>query len=97
MGEVVPLADHRPHLSGTARCVRCGHEWYAVAPIPAPVSLECPECGLSHGYFKWPVDEQEGTEQFICNFCFGSVFNVRKDGVRCASCGFLHELEMVFG
>ena len=96
MGEVVDLADHLPHLSGTARCVRCGHEWEAVAPIPAPPSLECPECGLSHGYFKFPVDEADGTVRFICNVCGGVVFAIRLDGVRCVGCGFLHDLDAVF-
>ena len=90
MGEIVSLAEHKPHLAGVARCAVCGHEWSAVAAIPVPASLECPACGLVHGFFKYPICENDGVERFECLHCGGQVFNVRREGVRCVFCGFLH-------
>lgn len=53
MTDVIDLAAHREVLgtlywSGVFKCIYCGHEHVAVAPMPAwaaaPPSGECPKC-----------------------------------------------------
>ena len=70
---IVRLSDHKPHLSGIARCVKCAHEWEATQPVPAVDPLECPACGLFHGYFKFPITENEGVSVYTCGNCGGPV------------------------
>src|SRR5688500_17935527 len=57
---VVSLAAHReansPHLSGEAKCAKCGREWVAVCPV-GTVWLECPGCGSECGVMRGPVTE----------------------------------------
>jgi len=56
MGEVIELDDYRPHVSGEAACLLCGHMWVAVAPV-GTVVLECPGCHSMAGRFLYPVEE----------------------------------------
>jgi predicted Zn-ribbon and HTH transcriptional regulator len=50
MADVIDLNDERqarePHATLHTRCVDCGHEWQAVAPMPWPSKLECPRCPI---------------------------------------------------
>ena len=48
MGEIVDLDAKRPHWSGIASCLRCKHEWVAVAPVGTD-DLQCPSCGSGSG------------------------------------------------
>ena len=87
MKNVVSLDDKRagrmPHLSGEARCMLCGKEWVAVAPVGTPW-LECPECHSEKGYMKFQV-QRTGSE-WICN-CGNDLFRVTPDGYYCPNCG----------
>ena len=47
-------ADREPHLSGSAVCLACKHEWVAVAPV-GTVWMECPACSLERGRYHGPV------------------------------------------
>lgn len=98
MGKVILLAEKReescPHVSGEAICAACKHKWVAVCPIPI-VQMGCPECHAMRGYFIWPIEEGEGTEVFVCNFCGGTVFSILRDGYRCLGCASRHSFETV--
>ncbi len=87
MAEIVDLADRRadrtPHLSGEARCMLCGHEWQAVAPVGVPW-LECPACRYMKGHFKYAV-QRSGVE-WTCQ-CGNDLFRVTPDGYYCPGCG----------
>lgn len=87
---IVRLSDHKPHLSGIARCVKCGYEWEAIQPVPAVDPMECPACGLFHGYFKFPITENEGVSVYTCGHCGGQVFCVTPLYDRCVNCGTRH-------
>lgn len=48
MSKIVDLDEERdarkPHTTVLVRCVNCNYEWLAIAPVPVPNKLECPEC-----------------------------------------------------
>ena len=80
-----------PHLSGTATCLACSHEWVAVAPLSA-FELECPECGTMRGVWHYPISNDCG--------CQHMTIEVHKDGgyyIACCKCGHLHTIDDVFG
>lgn len=84
MGDVVDLAEHRPHSSGEATCLACKHEWVAVAPSGV-VWMECPACGLMRGRYKFHhchVDKKHWT----CN-CGNDLFSLTPDFIYCPNCG----------
>jgi len=87
MADIIDLSKERndrlPHLSGEARCMLCGKEWVAVAPVGTPW-LECPECHSEKGYMKFHV-QRTGSE-WICN-CGNDLFRVTPDGYYCPNCG----------
>lgn len=85
MDNVINLADHRPHISGPARCSRCKHEWIAVAPV-GTTQLECDCCGGMHGLFVHPCAPAEGELVFECN-CGSDLFYVLPRGIMCRVCG----------
>lgn len=74
-----------PHMTGKARCIQCGHEWVAVAPV-GTVFLECPECRTEKGRFIGACAPQEGTEVRECN-CGNQLFYLTREGHMCANCG----------
>lgn len=81
--EVVNLSERRPHNAGEARCLNCKHEWAAVAPVGA-TWLECPECSLPRGTFKFPF-APEGA--FFECACGNDLFTIHPRGVFCPNCG----------
>ena len=87
MTNVVNLfpAKEDPHLTGTAICTACRHEWQTVAPVGV-VELECPSCGSMRGLLKHPCGAGEGDRLWRCN-CGSELFYIVNDEVRCRECG----------
>lgn len=50
---VIDLDAHRPHRTGSARCLLCAHQWVAVAPEGVD-ELQCSACGRLGGRFWAP-------------------------------------------
>ena len=48
MGDVIDLDAMRPHYAGPASCLKCRHEWTAVAPVDVDL-LQCGNCGEMMG------------------------------------------------
>lgn len=86
MSNVVNLSEHRPHLSGAAKCLSCGKEWVAIAEIGS-VELECPECGTWKGVFVGLTAPETVWE---CQ-CGNQHFYIRQDGCMCSRCGIMQE------
>jgi len=83
-------AENSPHLSGSARCIGCKHEWIAVTPIGTINYLECPNCGAFKGALVYPC-VRENIDQFECN-CGSNWFSYHRDNVMmCINCGTRHE------
>lgn len=53
MAQIHNILENKPHLSGEARCLACGHTWAAVAPT-GTACLECPACATLRGVFVGP-------------------------------------------
>lgn len=92
MGDVVPLRVDcdGPYLSGTAKCIDCGNEWIAVAPV-GTLYLECPHCKTKRGVMNGPCDAADGEQLYVCNcgcdlFKIVAVDNVFKWMI-CLRCG----------
>ena len=83
MSNVISLAEHRPHVSGNAKCLQCGHEWHAVAPLGVN-QLQCPSCELDKGVFCGTANRGGLHYQCSCG-CMHMFLHV--DGVYCANCG----------
>lgn len=89
--KVIDILSKQPHLSGKAQCLKCKHEWIAVAPTGC-VALECPECKLAHGVMWAMVLPPDGEGIWQCNFCEGVCFVYHERGVLvCVGCGADHE------
>lgn len=86
MGNVVNLSDHKPHVSGPAKCLGCQHEWAAARPAGPPVYLECPSCGLHKGVFNGNHAPPEADAVYTCA-CGCQHFFVMTYGVFCQGCG----------
>lgn len=101
MGKVIPFElpeKDDPHLSGEARCIGCGQEWVAVAPV-GTWQLECPNCHCMKGIFKLPVGAGAGDPEFTCQcgcVAMSAYLSKGKFWLRCMSCG-LDNTEAVFG
>ena len=82
---VVPFKPEEivEHLSNTAKCLTCRHEWQAVAPT-GTTWLECPACTLLTGRFVGPV-HKEGL-YWMCK-CGNDLFYVAPTGGYCGVCG----------
>jgi rubredoxin len=82
--------EKNPHMTGDARCLVCGHEWVAVAPI-GTLWLECPKCTAHMGRFMGPVHRPERAGgQFICGICAtcgNDLFYVTPEHIYCPVCG----------
>ena len=83
MGEVISIDSRAPHLEGKAKCLVCGHEWHAVAPVGVD-SLECSECHAMRGYFVGDI--VRGSARWQCN-CGGVLFVITPEGTYCPRCG----------
>jgi hypothetical protein len=88
MGDIVDLAERRPHIAGAAKCLTCGHEWAAVAEI-GTVELCCPICNTWKGVFTGMTAPETVWE---CN-CGNQHFYIDPDGPMCSRCGLRHEWE----
>lgn len=84
MGEVVTLADHKPHLSGMAKCIACGHEWTAVAPVSTD-ALDCPKCETYNGVWMGIALPAKGTI-WQCH-CKNEFFVITETAIMCVKCG----------
>lgn len=88
MAEVVSLSAWKdsqvPHASGPARCLHCGHEWVAVAPVGVDF-LECPACGLEKGVY-FSLMTVSGEDHWACR-CGGKVFGITPKSIYCVKCG----------
>lgn len=82
MGDVIDIAEYKPHLKGLSRCIECGHEWRAVAPL-GTVELEYPQCHTFKGAFVSPSRPGDAAR---CD-CGNQLFYVCCDGATCARCG----------
>jgi phage FluMu protein Com len=74
--------EYDAHLSGDARCLCCGHEWVAAAPVGV-TELECPECRTMKGVY---IGMTAPEVVFECT-CGNQHFFIDPDGVMCAICG----------
>ena len=81
---IINLSDHRPHISGEAKCMECMHEWAAIAPIGTSW-LECPSCRLTKGVMKYPAIRSEHLH-YECN-CGNDLFYRTDKGDYCPKCG----------
>lgn len=90
LAEVIDLAaarlEREPHSSGLAVCLDCKHEWQAVAPADIQW-LECPECGLVRGRFKFQFEKD--CKHLVCD-CGNDLFHVTLEGTYCPNCGVWH-------
>jgi Zn finger protein HypA/HybF involved in hydrogenase expression len=90
MGALINLAEHRPHLSGKARCTACGHEWVAVAPV-GTLWFDCPACHTERGLYVAPITDVDGSSHIFLCPCGGDAFAIHLfDGVaivHCVRCG----------
>jgi hypothetical protein len=89
MGDVVSLAEHRPHLSGNAKCAQCGHAFVAVMPV-GEIWIECPNCRSEKACLRGPVQPHDSACSYTCG-CGSDVFSfwLTDGGVRvmCCVCG----------
>lgn len=81
---IIDLDFHRfnPHIGGDARCLTCGHEWQAIAPI-GTTELECPSCHTWKGVF---IGFAAPDEVWQCD-CGNQHFYISHEGAMCARCG----------
>jgi hypothetical protein len=84
MTEIINLAEHRPHMSGTAKCIECCHTWVAVAPV-GTYRLECPKCHLEKGAWSF-LTASEGKPVWTCT-CGNDLFVLDQIGALCSRCG----------
>lgn len=76
------INEKKPHFSGVAKCLNCGHEWQTVS-IEAK-DLKCPNCALHKGCFKYSI--VRGGLLFTCN-CGNDLFHISPRGPYCPNCG----------
>lgn len=91
-GDLIQLSDYRPHLSGAACCVACGHRWQAVAPA-GTVELECPACRTLKGLFRNFCEPHDSTHRYLCqcgSYAFGITIVDDVPVVHCLVCGVPH-------
>lgn len=84
---VVSLDSYRPnpHLSGPAKCMACGYEWVAVAPVGTH-RLECSQCHTMRGTWRYPCTGGEGEPFWTCN-CGSDLFVLTSKSLICTACG----------
>ena len=83
MGEVISFQDHLPHCHGDALCLDCKHEWVARATLPTEW-LECPNCGLEKGRFKYTYVRGDVHWEGECG---NDLFKITPQGIYCPNCG----------
>jgi len=88
LAPVISLDEHRPHLSGKARCIACGHEEVCVAPLGV-TWMECGKCHTDH--MTWSAQVERDEPHWHCN-CGNNLFYVTPEGWYCPMCGVYHDL-----
>lgn len=88
--KVIDLLSRQPHMTGTARCLHCKHEWTAVAPLGS-MTMECPECSLHKGVFVNNCAPEEGL-LWTCN-CGNQLYFIQPDICTCCNCGLQQEFK----
>ena len=78
-------AEEDPHLTGSAHCLACKHEWEAVAPV-GTVWLECPNCTSLKGTLRTPAYPEDDVPILMCG-CGCELFVILKDCLQCTQCG----------
>lgn len=78
-----PENNDTPHNAGKARCMTCGHEWVAVAPV-GTFWFECGECHSMKGHYIYHCSPTRGL-MWTCN-CGGIAFGITKDETFCLNC-----------
>ena len=73
----------RQWMAFHARCLGCGHQWGAAAPLGAR-ELECPKCQTMRGVPMGLVVHPE--EHFACD-CGCDMFRVTPEFFYCVTCG----------
>jgi len=82
MNNIVKMDDYRPHITGNALCLQCGHRWVAVAPT-GTIELECSKCKTWKGVFEGMTAPDTVWQ---CD-CGNQHFYVDDEGAMCAKCG----------
>lgn len=85
--KIVQLAEYRERKTGAAKCMSCGHEFAAVAPIEPSQWLACPSCGLEKALMVFPVERPE--PHWECQ-CGSFLFYMTPDWAYCPFCGTRH-------
>lgn len=101
--DIISLTDRKAekerHYSGEARCIRCKHEWVAVAKV-GDIFLECPSCECISGVPKHPFMADEGCLIFVCENCTSEFFYIEKykgeTAICCGGCGDHKSIDDVF-
>lgn len=87
MTNITKLSDYKPHLEGPAKCLGCGHEWTAVAPL-GTYQFKCPECHCEKGLLCWLVAPETVWQ---CQ-CGNQHFYISDEHrAMCANCGISQE------
>ena len=81
---ITNLDEYRPHLSGLARCLHCGHEWVSVSPVGMFAGLSCPQCNMEKGV---RVGVAYPAEMLECDCGCNVFFASREFGNTCVVCG----------
>lgn len=76
----------RPHLSGTARCVNCGHEWDCRAPLGV-FQMECDKCHTNGGVWMGLAKGSLDHPRYTCVKCGNWVFVLDTVALICTRCG----------
>lgn len=82
MADIISFEEQLRHKTGPAVCLACKHTWVAVA-VSNVEWLECPECGLTRGAFKFPVIPEQ---VWTCS-CGNALWYITPEGYMCPNCG----------
>lgn len=90
MGDVANLDAYRPHLSGEAICVGCGHVAISVAPVGV-TWFACGSCGAHRAHMRLPCEVVKDTASVWTCPCGCTLLQCFKDetgvGFVCVNCG----------
>ncbi len=83
--QVEEKIKEQPYLEGLCKCLACGNQWQAVAPL-GNHRVPCLRCGLNRGVWVNPIEPNAHTVQ--CGNCLGRLWYVSPGAwISCASCG----------
>lgn len=82
--------DRELHKTGKARCICCGNEFVAVAPVGVH-NMECTQCGQMMAFFVYPIQPDTGDLVWRCDNCkceaFSQIIRNGKHCFWCVGCG----------